>query len=173
MDDIMMFMKIIAVVGANIQPVAAVLPMRVLLEMVEVSVAQDLSSKVIDMLTAEVDSRMKEMVTGDKEYKLGDMTKKALTGSKDYQAGDFTKSILNQITSRDYEFGDVTKSLLKKEDKSVAQSPADRLHSDDEVKQKMDEWDKKYLASKKDDSTVEKLGLEAWDEKLLNHIDRS
>jgi len=44
--------------------VAAVIPMKVLAEMVEVSLAQDLSNKVAGLLAAEVDSRMKEVVTG-------------------------------------------------------------------------------------------------------------
>ena len=172
-EDIMLVLKIIAIVGANFQPIAAVLPMKVLLEMVEVSLAQDLSSKVVEMLTSEVDGRMKEMVMGDKDYKLGDLTKKALTGSKDYQLGDFTKSVLQQMTSKDYQFGDITRNLLKKGDKpSSASSSVNKQLVDDDAKKAIEAWDKKYLASKQDESAIKQLELEAWDQKLIKNMEQ-
>jgi len=173
-QDVMLVLKIVALVGVNFQPIAAVLPLKVLIEMMEVSVAQDLSSKVVGMLTSEVDSRMKEMVTGDKDYKLGDMTKRALTGSKDYQFGDFTKSIVGQMASKNYQFGDITRNFFKKGDKvpSASSSSTDKPLIDDDVKKAIEAWDKKYLASKQDDSAIKKLELEVWDQKLLKNIER-
>lgn len=171
----MLALKIVAIVGVNFQPVAALLPMKVLVQMVEVSLAQDLSNKVVGVLTGEVDSRMKEMVTGDKDYQLGDMTKKALTGSKDYQFGDFTKGILQQMTSEDYQFGDITTNLLTKGDKDVspASSGADQPQIDDQANQTMEAWDKKYFAAKQDDAAIKRLELDSWDQKLINTIERT
>lgn len=173
-EDIMLALKIVAIVGVNFQPVAALLPMKVLVQMVEVSLAQDLSNKVVGVLTGEVDSRMKEMVTGDKDYQLGDMTKKALTGSKDYQFGDFTKGILLQMTSEDYQFGDITTNVLKKGDKDVSLvSSGGQPQIEDEANQTMEAWDKKYFAAKQDDAAIKKLELESWDQKLINTIERT
>ncbi|CAJ1950882.1 unnamed protein product [Cylindrotheca closterium] len=173
-EDIMLFLKIVAIVGANVQPVAAVLPMKVLVEMVEVSLAQDLSTKVVGILTNEVDSRMKEMVTGDKDYKLGDVTKKTLTGSKDYQLGDFTKGIVEQMASKDYEFGDITRKLLNRGNKEEvgASNTADQQQIEDTTNQIMEACDKRHFSSKQDDAAIKNIELEAWDQKLLNTIER-
>ncbi|KAG7336810.1 hypothetical protein IV203_006770 [Nitzschia inconspicua] len=62
------------------KPVARVLPMKVLMDLLnlslEASIAQTVGEKVITSLTNEVDARMKEMITGNREYQFGDYTKR-------------------------------------------------------------------------------------------------
>ena len=66
-DDVWLFLKIVAMIGINLQPVVPFLPAKVLMEMLEVSVAQSLADKVTKTITTEVDRRMKGFLVGDSE----------------------------------------------------------------------------------------------------------
>jgi hypothetical protein len=174
-DDVWLFLKIVAMVGVNLQPIASVLPVKVVIELLEASVAQQMGEKVVSTLTTEVNQRMKEFVTGDKDYKLGDLTKKAVTGSKDYQFGDLTKRAAASFTKKEtYQFGDISRALLAKRqgDETSSTSPAESTKLMDsldiDTKQALEAWDKKYLANKEDESKLQKLELDVWDEKLLS-----
>ena len=115
-DDIILFLKIVTMIGIELQPISKILPIHILVEMLNVSIAQDIGGKALGVISSEVDSRMKQFVTGDRDYKIGDITKTKITGSKGesgYQFGDLTKHAINQFTGKDkYEFGDLTKKLL-------------------------------------------------------------
>jgi hypothetical protein len=173
-EDVWLFLKIVAVVGFNLQPVASILPIKVVIEMLEVGIAQQLSDKVINTLTSEVDSRMKQFVTGDKDYKIGDFTKKAVTGSKDYQFGDLTKNAVKNLDGKGtYQFGDITRKFLEQRrqgsDDEYSNGAATKLlDTDAETEQALEDWDKEYLAAKRDDAAIAKLELETWDEKFLD-----
>lgn len=99
----MLVIKIVAFAGLNFVPIAKILPGKVLIDILEVSIAQTMGEKVVGTITTELDQRMKEMVTGDKDYQFGDITKKALTGDKSYKFGDITRQAL--LGKKDYEFG--------------------------------------------------------------------
>jgi hypothetical protein len=172
-EDVWLFLRIVALVGVNMQPVAMILPLKVVVELLEVGVAQQLSDKVIKTLTSEVDSRMKEFVTGDKDYKIGDFTKKAVTGSKDYQFGDLTKNAIKNVDGKGtYQFGDITRKFLNQRQGSNNESSngagTKLLDIDAETEQALEDWDKEYLAAKRDDAAIAKLELETWDEKFLD-----
>eukprot|EP00980_Cylindrotheca_fusiformis_P018143 scaffold5850_cov110-Cylindrotheca_fusiformis.AAC.6 len=170
-EDVWLLLKIVALVGINIQPVASILPIRVVVQLLEASVAQHLSEKVVGTLAGEVDSRMKEFVTGDKNYKLGDFTKQALTGNKNYQFGDLTKNVLKKVVGKEsYQFGDITRNFLNHhKDSSNDRTPNNStglLNLDAETKKALEDWDKKYLEAKTHDA-IAKLELGKWDEKFL------
>ena len=59
-----------------------------------------------------------QKVTGNDEYKFGDMTKgalKSVTGKDEYKFGDVTKGAVKSVTGKDeYKFGDLSKSLFRK-----------------------------------------------------------
>jgi hypothetical protein len=172
-EDVWLFLKIVALVGVNMQSVASILPLKVVVNLLEVGVAQQLSDKAIKTLTSEVDSRMKEFVTGDKDYKIGDFTKKAVTGSKDYQFGDLTKNAIKSVDGKGtYQFGDITRKFLEQRKGSNNESSSGAatklLDIDAETEQALEDWDKQYLAAKRDDAAIAKLGLETWDEKFLD-----
>lgn len=107
-DDLLLLLKIAATIGINMQPVAQVLPMKVLMDLLnlslETSIAQSVGEKVITSITNEIDARMKEMVTGDREYQFGDYTKRIVnrwTGKETYEFGDMTKTILGRLQERE------------------------------------------------------------------------
>ena len=169
-DDIILFLKIVAMIGIELQPIASFLPIKVLIQMLDVSIAQDVSGKVLGVISKEVDSRMKQFVTGDADYKVGDITKKAITGSKGesgYQFGDLTKHAISKFTGKsNYEFGDITRKLTSgsssggnssKESSSNTTNDSNASNNeynndmiidilnDDKIRNDLDEWDKKYL----------------------------
>jgi hypothetical protein len=163
LDDVILFLKIVIAIGIEFQPIARVLPVKVLMEMVNVGIAQDLSGKVIGALTKELDERMKQVVTGDKDYQLGDFTKKAITGSKDYQVGDLTKKRILKFTGKEsYTLGDITRTLLNDE-QSIMKGTASVNNSnsggsnnnnrqeivlDDQLLKDLESWDAKFLEAR-------------------------
>jgi hypothetical protein len=175
MDDVVLFLKIVIAIGIEFQPIARILPVKVLMEMVNVGIAQEMSGKVIGALTKELDERMKEVVTGDKDYQLGDFTKKAITGSKDYQVGDLTKKGILKFTGKEsYTLGDITRTLLNDE-QSVMKGAASAINSnsvdsnkknrkeivlDDQLLKDLESWDARFLEArqqkqrKEDDSDI-------------------
>lgn len=171
-DDVWLFLKIIALVGVNLQPVVAILPVKVVVQLLEGSVAQQLSEKVVNTLTTEVDGRMKEFVTGDRDYNVGDFTKQALTGSKEYKFGDLTKNAVKNVTGKDsYQFGDISRKFLDRRNKrgnnNGDSSSSKYMDIDAATEQALEAWDKEYLAAKRNDEAVANLELDLWDEKLL------
>ena len=174
-EDIWLFLKIVAMIGINLQPIASVLPVKVVLDMLNISIAQGVGGKVVSVLSTEVDARMKEYFIGDRDYKLGDKTKEIITGDKHYKFGDLTKNAVAKFTGQDeYTPGDITKALLAKsgveeqEDDTVVRKTF--LEMNEDAKQEFEAWDKGYLQSKQkhsDDSIIPHEDYKQWDEKYL------
>lgn len=181
-DDIWLFLKIVAMVGVNLnlQPVISLLPAKVLMELLEVSVAKEVGDRVATAIVQEIQKRLKEFMTGDRNYELGNITKEKLTGSKDYQFGDLTKNAVSKFTGKEnYSFGDITRKLLEKKQEGGndinndidASDSLKGIDMDDDTKKAFEEWDKQYIASIGDDLNValrNQQDLEAWDEQFLS-----
>jgi hypothetical protein len=99
MEDIILLCKILLTLGAEFSPIASALPAKFLLEMMNYSLANEVGGKVFDVAASTLDKRMKEAVTGDADYAVGDLTK---------------KSILKFIGKDDYEFGDLSRKISEK-----------------------------------------------------------
>ncbi len=164
-DDLLLFLKIVATIGINIQPVTSVLPLKVLTDLLnmvmEASIAQTVGERVATAITSEIDARMKEMVTGDRNYQLGDITKRSLakwTGKENYEIGDITKTLLEKraAASDSSEKEEVLELFTSKSEEDL-----------------LEEWDEKFLKERR-----EKEGLGGlkdyeeqyrdWDEKFLS-----
>jgi len=181
-DDVWLFLKIISLVGMNLQPVVAGLPVKVVMDMLEVSVGQQVSGKVAGMLSNEVEQRMKLFVTGDKDYQVGDFTKQAVLGKKEYEFGDLTKRMIQNIQQKDdttsdadgtsYQFGDITKRILnnnkKKKNETISTTTPlqDDTATTKKIQQDLEAWDTVYLETKKTD-LVSNDELQEWDEQFL------
>ena len=98
LEDIAFMIKIIVTVGANFTPIGAYLPGKLLIELLDYSLAQELGGRVVSTLTLELDRRVKGAITGDENYQIGDLTK---------------KSILHFINKEEYSFGDITKTVVQ------------------------------------------------------------
>lgn len=111
-EDIWLFLRIMLIIGRHVlPPLAASLPVKVLMELIELSMAQSVSEDVTNMLTGEVDKRMKQWMVGDKDYRLGDISKKILK-EKSQVVSEMAKAAAGKLTEKDVnEFGDITKNL--------------------------------------------------------------
>lgn len=159
-DDLLLFIKIVATIGINLQPVTRILPLKVLTELLnltmEANIAQSVGGKITSTITNEIDARMKEFVTGDRNY----------------QAGDYTKNFLSKWTGE--EIANQKQKGEQQRQRATNQVPA---NYDEDL---FDEWDKKLLENRKQQKglAASKDGDENfrdWDEKFLsstsNHHD--
>jgi hypothetical protein len=106
LDDIILLFKILLALGAELNPVVSILPVKLLVEILDYSIVSDISNKLIDSASRELDQRMKKAVTGDANYKIGDVTKKA---------------IMKYIGKDNYSFGDITRKALEDHKKKKSQ----------------------------------------------------
>mmetsp|Transcript_28824 Transcript_28824/g.78099 ORF Transcript_28824/g.78099 Transcript_28824/m.78099 type:complete len:324 (-) Transcript_28824:252-1223(-) len=168
-DDLLLFLKIVATIGINLQPVTSVLPLRVLTELLnmtmEASIAQSVGERVVSTITNEIDGRMKELVTGDRNYEAGDFTKKAVskwTGKDGYQFGDVTKTIMDKraAAAQDGQAGNENSSSVLD------------LFSSNSESNLLEEWDKQLLKNRREQEGLGPLkddeSYRHWDEKFLS-----
>jgi len=104
MDDLFMLLKAMALVGASLSPVAGFLPVKMLVELLNLSLANDAMGKVTSVLALELDKRLKKSLLGDENYILGDATKSMIanavngyTGKESYEFGDVTRKVMNSF----------------------------------------------------------------------------
>jgi hypothetical protein len=187
-DDLMLLLKIVATVGINWTPLARVLPLKVLVDLlnlsVEATVIQTVGEKVVSALSREIDGRMKEMVTGDRDYQLGDYTKRLIskwTGKEDgvYEFGDITKTVLSRIRNDDRSLNGYNErdgggggNNSSTETKTAAYTTM--LDVTDVDREMMERWDEEFrsyqrqrngLSSSSD--SIEDDEYREWDEKFL------
>mmetsp|Transcript_41177 Transcript_41177/g.96587 ORF Transcript_41177/g.96587 Transcript_41177/m.96587 type:complete len:304 (-) Transcript_41177:120-1031(-) len=100
LDDLMTLFKILLTFGVGLSPVSSILPVKLLVEMLNYSIAQDVGGRLASALAMEIDRRFKDVVTGDPEYKFGDLTVRAInkfTGKGQYDFGDITRTVVSMI----------------------------------------------------------------------------
>lgn len=100
LKDVITLCKILLDFGAGLSPVAGFFPVKILIELLNYSILQDVGGKVIGSLAQELDKRVKSAMTGDANYELGDITKKEVlkyVGKDEYAFGDITKTILANV----------------------------------------------------------------------------
>jgi hypothetical protein len=81
LDDLFLLLKALAVFEASISPVAGFLPVKLLIELLNFSLANDIAGRVSSALAMELDRRLKKSILGDENYVLGDATKKTIAGA--------------------------------------------------------------------------------------------
>jgi len=93
LDDLFMLLKAMSIVGASLSPVAGFLPVKLLVELLNFSLMNDVAGKVTSSLAIELDKRLKKSLLGDEDYKLGDATKRTIANAVEGYIG------------KEYEFG--------------------------------------------------------------------
>jgi len=93
LDDLFMLLKAMSLVGASLSPVAGFLPVKLLVELLNFSLMNDIAGKVTSSLAIELDKRLKQSLLGDADYKLGDATKRTIANAVEGYIG------------KEYEFG--------------------------------------------------------------------
>mmetsp|Transcript_8314 Transcript_8314/g.12804 ORF Transcript_8314/g.12804 Transcript_8314/m.12804 type:complete len:299 (+) Transcript_8314:34-930(+) len=145
-DEVLMLLKALISLGASFSPVAGALPAKVLIDLLNYSIAAQVGEKVVESITKEIDRRMKQAVTGDPEYRLGDFTKAKILNfvgkdakSDEYQFGDFTSAILKKIKE-----GEGTQTFLFGDETS-----SDELElKNDKILKELEAWDKAFKIEK-------------------------
>ena len=102
-DDAWLALKVLLAVGANVSPVASLMPVKLLLQLVDFSVTQEVGDRLLGILAKALDERFKEAVTGDKDYALGDLSKKAFLRyleKDEYEFGDLSRKIMNDAAQQ-------------------------------------------------------------------------
>jgi hypothetical protein len=77
-EDVVLLSKALISFGVGLSPVARFLPAKLLLEMIQFSLAEEVGGRLMGSLTKVLDERFKETILGDKNYRLGDKTKQAV-----------------------------------------------------------------------------------------------
>ena len=130
-EDIVLICKIMVTVGAEFSPLASMLPAKLLLEMMNYSLAQEVGGKFLEVIMQTLDKRFKEAVTGDADYEVGDLTKKAIMKFIGKEEGE-------------YEFGDLSRTISKKvqeKDSSGQAIGTTGVILDAEFVKELEEWD--------------------------------
>mmetsp|Transcript_31523 Transcript_31523/g.47040 ORF Transcript_31523/g.47040 Transcript_31523/m.47040 type:complete len:326 (-) Transcript_31523:19-996(-) len=121
-NDMILLLKVLAAFGfTTFSPVANVLPVKMLLEMYDVSLEVEVGGRLVRFLAEALDKRFKEALVGDANYQLGDVTKKKIMGfmGKNVEEGDT------------YEFGDFSKAVKEKLDTKEQQKQGSSSSSSD------------------------------------------
>ena len=138
-QDVFLALRILVVAGCTLLPIAQLLPLNTLFEMFELGLLRDVGFRVLPIVAQTIDARMKEALTGDANYQLGDLTKQRL------------RQFLARFTGKEfYEFGDVTKTIMERQNQekssNVVVSGGDTLIIDDPVLfDELVSWDQRYL----------------------------
>lgn len=78
-EDVVFLCKVLVTCGAGLTPaVAGSLPAKLVVEMLEYGIAQEVGGRLIGALANVLDERFKEAITGDPNYRIGDKTKQAV-----------------------------------------------------------------------------------------------
>eukprot|EP00551_Chaetoceros_affinis_P010495 CAMPEP_0203666938 /NCGR_PEP_ID=MMETSP0090-20130426/3866_1 /ASSEMBLY_ACC=CAM_ASM_001088 /TAXON_ID=426623 /ORGANISM="Chaetoceros affinis, Strain CCMP159" /LENGTH=396 /DNA_ID=CAMNT_0050530951 /DNA_START=103 /DNA_END=1293 /DNA_ORIENTATION=+ len=104
MEDLAILIKVLVSFGVGLSPVASFLPVKLLVDLLNYSIAGDLGTRVTSAISLELDRRMKKAITGNEDYKLGDATKGAIlkyTGRDEYTFGDITKTVVESVNEYD------------------------------------------------------------------------
>ena len=129
--------------GASFLPIARLLPVKLLLEVLNVGLASDIGSKVTGAVAQSLDERFKEAITGDAKYQLGDASKKQLssalskfTGKESYSFGDISQLVATRLSETSDDKSDGSKATAK-----AVNAVLEALANDDALAK----WDKKFV----------------------------
>ena len=104
LQDMILLLKVLVTFGVGLAPVSTILPVRLLVDLLNFSIANEMGERLTGAISVELDKKMKQMVTGNAEYKLGDVSKEALvkfTGKDNYEFGDISRRIFEESTIKD------------------------------------------------------------------------
>ena len=145
MKDATMLLKALLSFNVGLSSVGGLLPIKFLVEVLNYSLLVDVGERLAGMVAVEIDKRVKEALTGDSEYKLGDLTKRAVksfTGKEEYAFGDVSREVMRRFE----EPGADAATAFGDSDGSTA--------IDAELAEELDRWDARFLAARDADATT-------------------
>mmetsp|Transcript_13163 Transcript_13163/g.28040 ORF Transcript_13163/g.28040 Transcript_13163/m.28040 type:complete len:281 (-) Transcript_13163:11-853(-) len=97
LDDLFLLLKALALIEASISPVAGFMPVKLLIELLNFSIANDVAGRVSSALAMELDRRLKKSLLGNENYQLGDATKQAISSAVTAYTGKGTERLIFSI----------------------------------------------------------------------------
>jgi hypothetical protein len=184
MDDMAILMKALVSFGVGLTPVASILPVKLLIDLLNYSIAGDIGNKVVSSITLELDKRMKKAITGDEQYQVGDVTKKALldyTGRDSYSFGDITKKVMGSMEEYEQQQKKIAERNLEiKERKKLGIDTYVKTDEDtnadvviDTKATMIETIDKPTFLSDEQNYDLIAKELEAWDKKYRNELNKN
>lgn len=141
LEDVYLALRVLATAGFAVLPIARLLPVQALIQLVNLGLAKDIGGRLMGILATTLDARMKDALTGNANYQLGDMTKDRLrhelarfTGKSTYDFGDIAHSIANRGLS-----GRSASQVMGNDDDANELTMLDQLSVD------LAAWDAKFL----------------------------
>lgn len=98
-EDMWLLCGLLVSLGVGLTPVAHVLPIKLLLQLLNFAISRELNKrtrKVLVAIATTLDERFKEALTGDPNTQAGEMTKQAVLDylqKENYEAGDILRSL--------------------------------------------------------------------------------
>lgn len=155
LDDVYLALRVLLTAGFSVLPIASLLPVKGLIQLVNLGLAKDVSGRLMEVLVVALDQRMKLALAGDANYQLGDKTKEQLrlaltrfTGKDSYQVGDITKAAMQRVggggTNGDYERKEDSRGTSSRS-RGTANGPDNFLTLQDSVVDDLASWDQKFF----------------------------
>jgi len=105
LSDVMLLLKVLLAIGASIGPLAKILPVTVLLQMLNVSLEARLGGTILEALAGSLDERVTAAISAEE---LGDLAKRSLTGAilaftgkETYERGDIERAVAKETACED------------------------------------------------------------------------
>ena len=100
LQDVLLLLKVLLAIGASFAPLAKILPVTMLLDMLNVSLEARVGKGILEMLAGSLDERLTAAFTADE---IGDAAKRGLhagiasfTGQDSYEKGDIQRAVLGR-----------------------------------------------------------------------------
>jgi hypothetical protein len=133
-EDMFLALRILLSAGASFTPLVSFLPLKLLLDLLNMGLAGDVTGKLVEVLAGVVDERMKEAITGDSKYQLGDLTKKKIVAA------------LAQFTGKEkYEFGDISRKVVQlQQEGETKKNDKQQIELQSQIADELVDWDSKF-----------------------------
>jgi hypothetical protein len=139
--DLFLALRVLLSAGVGLTPMVSMLPVRWVLDLVNLGLAQDLGGRLVEVLASSLDERAKLAITGNPKYQLGDLSKRKLV-----------KAISAFTGKEEYEFGDISQRLMTLNDrKAQSESSVESRKAtqnaivlDDDTAAALEDWDRRF-----------------------------
>jgi len=156
MKDLSMLLKALLAFNVGLSPVGALLPVKFLVDLLNYSLLYDTGERLAGYAAVEIDKRMKRALTGDENYRLGDLTMRAVrrfTGKENYEFGDVSRAVMERSAAARAEAEEAPATI---DVEAVVEAPAEAeartaitfsLDADEEALAKeLEQWDAAFLS---------------------------
>lgn len=147
LQDVWLALRVLLSVGFTaFSPLASVLPIRLLLDLVNMGLTSEVSGRLLEALAGVLDRRVKQALTGNADYQLGDITKNKLQAA----IGGFTGKA-------SYEVGDITRQIHKlasQQNKQQRSQKALQISLPEQSLKDLEDWDAKFLQAAKQSASM-------------------